>query len=166
MAHSLAGALQQAGGISQFGAVEESDVDVRGECIDIGKRRISETCNGTAVMQKFPNFVAARSHDFKPVTRDGAQFRLLYFHPDFDGGITLDGAVEAQYVIHADLPGFGFVFDTPGQHCTQNVLHRPKAGGRGSAPLEPSRGGRPVKERGMPCAGGAAAFVIDDAVIH
>jgi hypothetical protein len=42
--------------------------------IDVAERSISQTCNGTAVMQKFPHFVPACSHHFKPLTRDGSQF--------------------------------------------------------------------------------------------
>jgi hypothetical protein len=47
-------------------------------------------------MQKLPDFVAAFSHHFKPLIRDVAQFSCMLFHPRFDGGITLKGAVESQ----------------------------------------------------------------------
>src|ERR1700721_1507293 len=50
MAHELAGALQQAGRIRQCCALKEPHVYVRSEYIHVAERRISQTCNGTAVM--------------------------------------------------------------------------------------------------------------------
>ena len=47
-------------------------------------------------MQELPDFVAAFSHDLKPLARDGSQFTLMRFHPRMDGGIALDSAVESQ----------------------------------------------------------------------
>src|SRR5215469_11905947 len=82
MAHEFAGALQQASRIRQRGAVEEPHVYVRGENIDVAERRISQTGNRTAVMQKLPDFVPAFSHHLKPVM--------------LDGGIPFDRAVEPQ----------------------------------------------------------------------
>src|SRR6266705_1670087 len=73
MAHELAGALQQAGRIRQRCAVKEPRVLVRSEYIDVAERRISQTCNRTAVMQKLPDFVPAFSHHLKPLMRDGSQ---------------------------------------------------------------------------------------------
>src|SRR5207237_6278183 len=96
MAHELAGALQQAGRIRQRCALEEPHVDVRGEYIDIAERRISQTCNRIAVMQKLPDFVPALSHHLKPLMCDGSQFTCMLFHPSIDGGIPLDSAVESQ----------------------------------------------------------------------
>src|SRR5713226_8313247 len=96
MAHELAGALQQAGRIRQRGAVKEPHVYVRSEYIDVAERRISQTCNRTAVMQELPNFVPAFSHHLKPLVRDGSQFTSVLFHPRIDGGIPLDSAVESQ----------------------------------------------------------------------
>src|SRR6266403_6124698 len=98
MAHELAGALQQAGRIRQRCAVKESHVYMRNEYIDVAEGRVSQTCNGTAVMQKLPDFVPAFSHHLKPVMRDGSQFTGTLFHPRIDGGIPLDSAVESQQV--------------------------------------------------------------------
>ena len=72
MAHKLAGALQQAGRISQRSAVKEPHVHVRREYIDIAKGRISQTRNRAAVMLEFADFVAALAHHLKPLTRDGS----------------------------------------------------------------------------------------------
>src|SRR5215469_927876 len=96
MAHEFAGALQQASRIRQRGAVEEPHVYVRGENIDVAERRISQTGNRTAVMQKLPDFVPAFSHHLKPVMRDGSQLAGMFFHPRVDGGIPLDSAIEPQ----------------------------------------------------------------------
>ena len=96
MAHEPAGALQQAGRIRQCCAVKEAHVYVRSEYIDVAERRIPQTRNRTAVMQKFPDFVPAFSHYLKPLVRDGAQFPCILFHPPIDGGIPLDSGVELQ----------------------------------------------------------------------
>jgi len=68
MAHERAGALQQAGRIRQRCALKEAHVYVRSGYIDAAEGGISQTCNRTAVMQKFPNFVPAFSHP--PQTTD------------------------------------------------------------------------------------------------
>src|SRR4030081_2020685 len=96
MAHTFAGALQQAGWIRQRCAVKEPHVDVRGEYIDIAEGRISQTCNRIGVMQKLPYLVPALSHHLNPPMRDGSQFTCMLFHPRIDGGIPLDSAVESQ----------------------------------------------------------------------
>src|SRR5712672_3703567 len=96
MAHELAGALQQAGRLRQHCALKEPHVYVRSEYIDVAEGRVSQTCNRTAVMQEFPDFVAAFSHHLKPLMRDGSQFTGTLFHPRIDGGIPLDSAVESQ----------------------------------------------------------------------
>src|SRR6202007_2452833 len=96
MAHELAGALQQACRVRQRCAVKKTDVYVRSEYIDVGERRVSQTGNGTAVMQQLADFVSAVSHPLKPVLRDGSQFACMLFHPRIDGGIPLNSAIEAQ----------------------------------------------------------------------
>src|SRR5712671_1697984 len=98
MAHELAGALQQAGRIQQHCAVKESHVYMRSEYIDVAERRVSQTCNRTAVMQKLADFVAAFPHHPKPLMRGGSQFTGTLFHQRIDGGITLDSAVESQQI--------------------------------------------------------------------
>src|SRR5580700_3494180 len=98
MTHELAGALQQASRVRQRCAVKESHVYVRGEYIHIAEGRISQTCNRTAVMQKFPDFVPALAHHLEPLMRDGSQFACMLFHPRIDGGILLDCAAQSQQV--------------------------------------------------------------------
>ena len=106
MPHEPAGALQQAGRVRQRCAVKEPHIDVRSEYIDIAERRVSQTGNRTSVVQKFPDFVPAPSHDFKPLARDGAQVAGALFHPRVDSGIPLDRAVEPQQFrrLHAGVP--------------------------------------------------------------
>jgi hypothetical protein len=61
--------------------VKKPHVDVRGEYIDVAEGRISQACDGTAVMQELPDFVPALSHQLKPLLRDGAKFTCMLFHP-------------------------------------------------------------------------------------
>ena len=96
MAHELAGALQQVGRIRQRCALKEPHVYVRIEYINVTEWRIPETGNGAAVMHELPNFVPAFSHHLKPLARDGPQFTCMLLHPQIDGGIPLDSAVESQ----------------------------------------------------------------------
>src|SRR5437588_5163813 len=96
MAHELAGALQQAGGIREHCAVKEPHVYVRSEYIDVAEGGISQTCDRTAVMQMLPDFVPAFSHHLKPMMRDGSQSTRMLFHPRIDGGIALDSAVQSK----------------------------------------------------------------------
>ena len=76
--------------------VKEPHIYVRSEYIDVAEGRISQTCDGTAVMQELPDFVPAFSHHLKSLLRDGAQFTCMLFHPRIDGGIALDRAIESQ----------------------------------------------------------------------
>ena len=96
MTHALAIALQQAGRIRQRCAIKEPHIYVRAEYIDVAERRISQTRNWTAVMQKLPDFISASSHHLKPLTRDGSHVACTLFHPRIDGGIPLDSVVESQ----------------------------------------------------------------------
>jgi hypothetical protein len=96
MAHEFTGALQQAYRVRQRCTVKEPHVYVRSEYVDVAEGRISQTCNRTAVMQKFPNFVPAFSHHLKPLARDVSQSTCMLFHPRINGGIALDSSVESQ----------------------------------------------------------------------
>ena len=86
MTHELAGALQQVSWIGQRFAVKEAYVDVRRECIDVAEGRVAQARDWAAVVQKFADFVAAFSHQLKPVMRDGSQFTWMAFHPRIDAG--------------------------------------------------------------------------------
>src|ERR1035438_1546541 len=96
MAHELASALQQVSRIRQRCAVKQPHVYVRSKYIDVAERRISQTCNRAAVLQKLADFVPAVSHHLKPPVCDGSQFTCMHLHPRIDGGIPLDSAVESQ----------------------------------------------------------------------
>ena len=96
VAHELAGALQQAGGIGQRCALKEPHIYMRSEYVDVAEGRIAQTCNGTAVMQDLPDLVPALSHNLKPLVCDGSQFTSMPIHPRVDGGISFDGTVDSQ----------------------------------------------------------------------
>ena len=74
--------------IGQRSSLKEPYVHVRREDVDVCEGNISETCNRTAIMQKFANFVSAISHDLKPVMRDGSQFACMFFLPRVDSWIS------------------------------------------------------------------------------
>ena len=62
--------------------------------VDVGEVNVSRTFGRTAVVQKFPDFVAAFSHLLKPFARNGSQFAGMCFHSAIDGGIALDGGTS------------------------------------------------------------------------
>ena len=95
VAHELAGALQETGGIGERVAVEESDVDVGGEDVDVGEGGVSEAGDGAAVMEEFADFVAAVAHEVEPMLGDGSEGTGVVLHPGFDGGVALEGSVES-----------------------------------------------------------------------
>ena len=86
MAHEFAGAFEQTGRIRERRAVKKTHVYVRGEHVDVTERRIAQACHRTAVVQEFPDFVAAFAH-FRTTPGHGAQYTCMVFHPRIDGGI-------------------------------------------------------------------------------
>src|SRR5215469_11402382 len=76
--------------------MKEPHVCVRSEHIDVTERRISQTRNRAAVVQKLADFVAAFSHHVKPPARDVPQFTWVLLQPRIDRGIALDSSVESQ----------------------------------------------------------------------
>ena len=96
MAHEFARALQEAGGIGEGCALEETYVYVGGEDVHVGEGGVSEAGGWAAVVEEFADFVAAVSHNFKPLTGDGSQFTFVIFQPCVDGRIAGDGAVESE----------------------------------------------------------------------
>src|ERR1051326_9080562 len=96
MAHELAVALQQAGGIRQAGAMKKPHVYVRSEYIDIAEWRVAQACNRTTIMEDLADFVPAFSHYLEPLMGDRSQFAGMLFHPRINGGIPFHSAVESQ----------------------------------------------------------------------
>ena len=47
-------------------------------------------------MQNLLNFISTSSHHLKPPMRDGSQFACMRFHPQINGGVSLDNAIDAQ----------------------------------------------------------------------
>src|SRR5262245_66650077 len=112
MAHELAGAFQQALGISKLGATKEPDIDVGFEGIDIGERRITYTRGRMAIRQSLSNIASAVAHDLKPPLRDRPQFTRMLTHPDLYSWISLDRTGEPQQLAHGDF--FPIVRDRAG----------------------------------------------------
>ena len=80
--------------------------------------------------------------------------------------------IDLQAELAGNLPGRDRTitracraFDRPRQDGVLDVPNSRKAARRGAAPLEPSRGGRPVKQRHVPRVSGAAPLVVNEAVI-
>jgi hypothetical protein len=72
MTHTPTISYQQARGILQFCAKEESHVDVSSKDVDIAEWRISEASNGTSVMHQLSDIVAAFPHLNEPLVRNSA----------------------------------------------------------------------------------------------
>ena len=87
MPHELACTLQEAVGIGNFSAAEESNIHVGFEDIDVAEGRVTDARRGLAVMQQLPHVVAAFPHDLEPIPRQLAQFFRLLVQPGLDARI-------------------------------------------------------------------------------
>jgi hypothetical protein len=96
VSHELARAFKQTLRIRQFGSMKEADVDVRGEGIDVGKRRTAHARSGLTIMQHLPNVIAAMAYGFKPPSCDGTEWTLVVIPPKLDGGMALCRAIESK----------------------------------------------------------------------
>jgi hypothetical protein len=94
--HKFSGALQKMRWVRQSCALKETHVHVRREYVDVAERDTTPARDGTSVVDKFPDFIAALSHHFEPLARDGSQLPRVPFHPRVDGGVPLDSSVEPQ----------------------------------------------------------------------
>lgn len=74
VAHMLAGTLQQARWVREFGATTNADIDMGLERVDIGERGISDARSRAAVMQQFPYIMSTLTDDVEPMPCDSAQF--------------------------------------------------------------------------------------------
>jgi len=72
MTHTPTTSFQQACGIFQFCAKEESDVDVSFKDVDIAEWRISDASDGTSVMHQLSDIVATFPHLNEPLLRNSA----------------------------------------------------------------------------------------------
>jgi len=104
VAHSLARALQQAIGVGQGCAVEETDVDVPREDVDVGKGGIAETRGRAAVVDELANFVAAIAYDLKPILGNSSQRAWVLSKPGIDCGVAGDCTVSGCILTPADVP--------------------------------------------------------------
>ena len=66
VAHVLAGAFEQAGGVGEGCAVEEADARVGGEGVDVGEGGVADAGGGHAVVQRLADVVAAGAHALEP----------------------------------------------------------------------------------------------------
>src|SRR5262249_57989447 len=69
VAHALARAFEQAGGIREHCAIVEADIRMSLECVDISKRRVPHTSDRTSVVQELADIGAAATHALKPCPR-------------------------------------------------------------------------------------------------
>ena len=87
MPHSPAHAFKQTGGVLQRGSMEEADIDVSPERIDVAERDVLHAGDGTAIVDKLADVVAAGPHPRKPWTREGGQLIRLRAQPSVDSGV-------------------------------------------------------------------------------
>src|SRR5262245_48037846 len=99
MPHAAPRALERAGGIPGGRAVEKSDVRMRLERVDISKRRVPHTSNGTSVVQHFADIGAAAAHALKPCPRHQS-VRIRNLEPSLDFRIAPHRAMEPQDIVH------------------------------------------------------------------
>jgi len=71
--HAFAISLQQAGGVLERCAVEETDVDVTFECVDVPEWRVFDTCDRATIVHQFADIFSTLPHLRKPLLRDGPQ---------------------------------------------------------------------------------------------
>src|SRR5690349_17285678 len=87
MPHSSACAFEQTVRVLQRGSLEEADIDVAPERVDVAERDVLHAGNGTAIVNKFADVVAARPHPRKPWTREGGQLLRLLAQPGVDSAV-------------------------------------------------------------------------------
>ena len=100
VSHEPAAALQQACGIRELGAVEEADIDVRGESVHIGERRVADAGGWLAIMQNLAHIVTASTQDTEPVGRDRAEFILMRAQPGGDVDVSSHGIWQSKQPAH------------------------------------------------------------------
>ena len=107
--HGFSGAFQKAGWIRELRSTEESDIDVSGECIDVGECSIADARGRLIIVHHLANIISARPKNVEPLPRDGTQFAGLLFHPGTDSGVPLDRSREPKETVHL-LPDDFFAF--------------------------------------------------------
>jgi hypothetical protein len=76
--------------------MKEAHIHMRSKHIYIPKGRISEARNRAAIMQHLSHFVAAPSHDFKPLSRNSTQLSFMLFYPSINRWIVFNRPIESQ----------------------------------------------------------------------
>ena len=101
MAHPAAGAFEKPGGVIQFSAVEEPDVDVRLEDVDVREGRVAHARGGTSVVHHLTHVIAALAHAVEPLASDGAKLRLSLVQPFVDGWTAPYSAIEPKEAVRS-----------------------------------------------------------------
>lgn len=83
MTHALAGADQDATRVGERGAVEETDVDVLGECVYIREGRILDAAHGTVIMEYLLHISSTRQDLVEPPDGNRSQVFGLLGEPNF-----------------------------------------------------------------------------------
>ena len=96
MAHALAGPTQQLCRIRERRSVKKTNVDVRLENPDIGKRRVFDTCGRQVIMQNLANVRAEASHALKPHPRERAELGRVSIEPRFNIGSAYNCSAESK----------------------------------------------------------------------
>jgi hypothetical protein len=81
--------------------VEKANVDVGPKNVDVSERRILDTRNGTAIVEKLLYVVTTLAHPREPSARNPVQFVRLPIQPDVNFRIPLGCSREPQKVVHS-----------------------------------------------------------------
>jgi hypothetical protein len=96
MTHALAPALEQAGGIGEHRALEETDIRMSLEGVDISKWRLPDTSDRTTVVQQFADVGTAPAHAIKPCPRHQSERIDKVGKPGLNLRVSSDRAGEPQ----------------------------------------------------------------------
>jgi hypothetical protein len=95
VAHKPTRAHQQALGIGNLGASEESNINVGFENIDVGEGRVGNARRRMSIMQQFSYVPSASTHGLKPALSDCSQFTRMPIQPGLNAWISLNRARES-----------------------------------------------------------------------
>jgi hypothetical protein len=96
--HAFATSLQQAGGILEHCAVEETDVHMALEGVDVPEWRILYTCDRATIVHQLSDIVSALPHPRKPLLRNRPQLDRAFRQPDIDSRIPFYASGEPHDV--------------------------------------------------------------------
>src|SRR5262245_34530337 len=100
MPAALPRSLEQSRRIIQQRAKEEADIDVIPECVDVAKRRVSDTRGRTTVVHQFAHVGATLPHAHEPGFCERSKIIALRAQPGIDCRVALHRRWESKYVVH------------------------------------------------------------------